>query len=173
MHYKVHYAPWENGRLWLGSAFVRIPDDKGGYSGEYGNVNAIDLNTGKIAWTVKTELPMMGGATATAGGLVFTGEGNGWFKAYDAKTGAVLWQFNCGAGANAAPAVFEVGGEEFVAVAAGGNFQISYPLGNSLFVFGLRSEERRVGKECRSGWSPYYEKRKQQYNSMSRETDEI
>src|SRR5207244_54285 len=137
MHYKVHYAPWEKGRLWLGSAFVRIPDEKGGYSGEYGNVNAIDLNTGKIAWTVKTELPMMGGATATAGNLVFTGEGNGWFKAYDAKTGAVLWSFNCGAGANAAPSVFEVDGEEFIAVAAGGNFQISYPLGNSVFVFGL------------------------------------
>src|SRR5437016_5700124 len=70
MHYKVHYAPWEKGRLWLGSAFVRVPDDKGGYSGEYGNVNAIDLNTGKIAWTVKTELTMMGGATATAGAHV-------------------------------------------------------------------------------------------------------
>ena len=69
--------------------------------------------------------------------LMFTGEGNGWFKAYDAKTGAVLWKFNCGAGANAAPSVFEVDGEEFIAVAAGGNFQISYPLGNSVFVFGL------------------------------------
>jgi glucose dehydrogenase len=95
------------------------------------------LNTGKIAWSVKTELPMMGGATATAGGLVFTGEGNGWFKAYDAKTGAVLWRFYCGAGVNAAPAVFEVDGEEFVAVAAGGNFQISFPLGDAVFVFGL------------------------------------
>jgi PQQ-dependent dehydrogenase (methanol/ethanol family) len=137
MHYKVHYAPWEKGRLWLGSAFVRIPDDKGGYSGEYGNVTAIDLNTGKIAWQQKTELPMMGGATATAGGLVFTGEGNGWFKAYDAKTGTVLWKFYCGAGVNAAPSVFELDGEEFIAVAAGGNFQISYPLGNSVFVFGL------------------------------------
>jgi len=80
---------------------------------------------------------MMGGATATAGGLVFTGEGNGWFKAYDAKTGAVLWKFYCGAGVNAAPSVFEVDGEQFVAVAAGGNFQISYPLGNAVFVFGL------------------------------------
>ena len=40
---------------------------------------------------------------ATAGGLVFAGEGNGWFKAYDAKTGTVLWKFYCGAGANAAP----------------------------------------------------------------------
>src|SRR5947207_1919775 len=137
MHYKTHYAPWERGRVWLGSAFLRIPDVKGDFSGEYGNVNAIDLKTGKIAWSVKTEQPMMGGATATAGGLVFTGEGNGWFKAYDAKTGAVLWKFNCGAGANAAPSVFEVDGEQFIAVAAGGNFQLSFPLGNTVFVFGL------------------------------------
>src|SRR5205814_1236599 len=137
MHYKVHYAPWEKGRLWLGSAFIRVPDEKGGYSGEYGLVSAIDLNTGKIAWQQKTELPMMGGATATAGGLVFTGEGNGWFKAYDAKTGTVLWKVYCGAGVNAAPSVYELDGEQFVAVAAGGNFQISYPLGNSVFVFGL------------------------------------
>src|SRR5438445_119355 len=137
MHYKVHYAPWENGRLWLGSAFIRVPDEKGGYSGEYGTVSAIDLNTGKIAWQQKTDLPMMGGATATAGGLVFTGEGNGWFKAYDAKTGTVLWKFYCGAGVNAAPSVYELDGEQFIAVAAGGNFQISYPLGNSVFVFGL------------------------------------
>src|SRR2546430_1944905 len=77
MHYKVHYAPWEKGRLWLGSAFVRVPDDKGGYSGEYGNVNALDLDTGKIAWQQKTDLPMMGGATATAGGLGFTRERTG------------------------------------------------------------------------------------------------
>jgi len=142
MHYKTHFAPWENGRLWLGSAFVRVPDAQGGYSGEYGNVNAIDLNTGKIVWSVKTDLPMMGGATATAGGLVFTGEGNGWFRAYDARTGMILWQFYCGAGVNAAPSVFELGGEEFVAVAAGGNFQISYPLGNSVFVFGLPKAPR-------------------------------
>lgn len=80
---------------------------------------------------------MIGGATATAGGLVFTGEGNGWFKAYDAKTGAVLWQFQCGAGVNAAPSVFSMDGEEFVAVAAGGNFQLHYPLGDAVFIFGL------------------------------------
>src|SRR5438094_494978 len=137
MHYKVHFSPWEKGRLWLGSAFVRVPDEKGRYPGEYGLVSAIDLNTGRIAWQQKTELPMMGGATATAGGLVFTGEGNGWVKAYDAKTGAVLWKFYCGAGVNAAPSVYQLDGEQFIAVAAGGNFQISYPLGNSVFVFGL------------------------------------
>lgn len=132
MHYKTHYAPYERGRLWLGSAFVAIPGEE-----QWGNVSAINLQTGKIAWQVKTEQPMIGGATATAGGLVFTGEGNGWFKAYDARTGAVLWQFYCGAGVNAAPSVFEVDGEQFVAVAAGGNFQLGFPLGDAVFVFGL------------------------------------
>jgi glucose dehydrogenase len=68
---------------------------------------------------------------------VFTGEGNGWFKAYDAKTGAALWKFQCGAGVNAAPAVFQVDGDEYIAVAAGGNFQLSFPLGDAVMVFGL------------------------------------
>ena len=86
MNYKTHYAPYETGRLWLGSAFVAIPGEE-----QWGYVSAIDLRTGKIAWQVKTEQPMIGGATATAGGLMFTGEGNGWFKAYDARTGKVLW----------------------------------------------------------------------------------
>ena len=132
MHYKTHYAPYERGRLWLGSAFVAIPGEA-----QWGTVSGVNLQTGKIAWQVKTDQPMIGGATATAGGLVFTGEGNGWFKAYDARTGAVLWKFYCGAGVNAAPSVFQVDGEQFVAVAAGGNFQLGFPLGDAVFVFGL------------------------------------
>ena len=132
MYYKTHYSPYETGRPWLGSAFQAIPGEA-----QWGTVTAINLQTGKKAWQVKTDQPMIGGATATAGGLVFTGEGNGWFKAYDAKSGAVLWQFYCGAGVNAAPSVFQVDGEQFVAVAAGGNFQLSYPLGDAVFVFGL------------------------------------
>jgi alcohol dehydrogenase (cytochrome c) len=132
MNYKTHYAPYETGRLWLGSAFVAIPGEA-----QWGYVSAINLKTGKIAWQVKTEQPMIGGATTTAGGLMFTGEGNGWFRAYDARTGKVLWSFFCGAGVNAAPSVFEVDGEQFVAVAAGGNFQLGYPLGDAVFVFGL------------------------------------
>jgi len=132
MHYITHYAAYVKPRLWLGSKFVAIAGEA-----QWGNVTAIDLSTGKKVWQVKTEQPMMGGATATAGGLVFTGEGNGWFKAYDAKTGGVLWQFYCGAGVNSAPSVFSVNGEEFIAVAAGGNFQLHYPLGDAVFVFGL------------------------------------
>src|SRR5438034_1054344 len=83
MYYKTHYSPYETGRPWLGSAFQTIPGEA-----QWGTVTAINLQTGKKAWQVKTDQPMIGGATATAGGLVFTGEGNGWFKAYDAKSGA-------------------------------------------------------------------------------------
>jgi glucose dehydrogenase len=132
MHYKVHTGPWEKGRLWLGSAFVAIPGEE-----QYGLYSAVDLKTGKIAWQNKVPQPMMGGALATAGGLTFTGEGNGNFNAYDSKTGKLLWQFNGGAGCNSAPMTFTHGGEQFVAVACGGNFQLSFPLGDALLVFGL------------------------------------
>ena len=132
MHYKVHNAPWEKGRLWLGSAFVAIAGEE-----QYGLYSAVDLKTGKIAWQNKVPQPMMGGALATAGGLSFTGEGNGNFNAYDSKTGKLLWQFNGGAGCNSAPMSFTHGGEQFVAVACGGNFQLSFPLGDAVLVFGL------------------------------------
>jgi PQQ-dependent dehydrogenase (methanol/ethanol family) len=132
MHYKTHSAPWEKGRLWLGSAFVAIPGED-----QYGLFSAIDLKTGKIAWQNKVPQPMMGGSLSTAGGLTFTGEGNGNFNAYDSRTGKLLWQYNGGAGCNAAPMSFEQDGEQFIAVACGGNFQLSYPLGDAVLIFGL------------------------------------
>lgn len=132
MNYITHNAPWEKGRLWLGSAFVAIPGEE-----QWGTYTAINLATGKIAWQNKVPQPMMGGALATAGGLTFTGEGNGNFNAYDSRTGKLLWQFNGGAGCNSAPMSFSYKGEQFIAVACGGNFQLNFPLGNSLYVFGL------------------------------------
>ncbi|HEY9426905.1 MAG TPA: PQQ-binding-like beta-propeller repeat protein [Gemmatimonadaceae bacterium] len=132
MLYKVHPAPYEKGRLWLGSAFNLAPG-----ASQNGTFTAIDLSTGKIAWQNQMEEPMMGGSVVTAGGLVFTGEGNGNFNAFDAKTGKLLWQFNGGAGCNAAPISFEWHGEQMIAVACGGNFQLGYPLGGAVFVFGL------------------------------------
>jgi PQQ-dependent dehydrogenase (methanol/ethanol family) len=132
MHYKTHYAAWEKGRLWLGSAFVAIPGEE-----QYGLLSAVDLKTGKIAWQNKVPQPMMGGTLSTAGGLTFTGEGNGNFNAYDSKTGKLLWQFSAGAGCNSAPMSFEHEGEQMVAVACGGNYQLSYPLGDAVIVFGL------------------------------------
>jgi alcohol dehydrogenase (cytochrome c) len=132
MNYITHTAPLEKGRLWLGSAFVAIPGEE-----QYGLFSAIDLKTGKIAWQNQVPQPMMGGSLSTAGGLTFTGEGNGNFNAYESRTGKLLWQFNAGAGCNAAPISFEQDGEQFIAVACGGNFQLSYPLGDAVMIFGL------------------------------------
>ena len=76
MTYTVESSPYPEGKLWLGGAFTNVP---GGI--QAGNVTAVDYNTGKIKWQVKTPQPMIGGILATAGGLVFAGEANGWFKA--------------------------------------------------------------------------------------------
>jgi PQQ-dependent dehydrogenase (methanol/ethanol family) len=132
MTYHVETAPYPQGKLWLGGAFKVIANEE-----QWGNVTAVDYNTGKIRWQVKTQQPMIGGILATAGGLVFTGEGNGYFKAYDAETGAMLWKFQAGAGVNAPPSSYTVDGKQYVVVGAGGNVQLDYKRGNSFIAFTL------------------------------------
>jgi len=130
MTYHVENSPYPQGKLWLGGAFKVIPTEE-----QWGNVTAVDYNTGKIRWQVKTPQPMIGGILATAGGLVFTGEGNGHFKAYDARTGAILWKFQAGAGVNAPPSSYTVDGKQYIVVAAGGNVQLDYKRGNNIIAF--------------------------------------
>ena len=130
MTYHVESSPYPKGKLWLGGAFKVMPAEE-----QWGNVTAVDYNTGKIRWQVKTPQPMIGGILATAGGLVFTGEGNGWFKAYDSGTGATLWTFQAGAGVNAPPSSYSVEGKQYIVVAAGGNVQLDYKRGNSIIAF--------------------------------------
>jgi glucose dehydrogenase len=79
----------------------------------FGTLTALDLrNRGKIAWQVKTPQPLVGGTVATAGGLVFTGESNGRFAAYDAANGARLWSFQTGANVGAPPITYAVNGRQ-------------------------------------------------------------
>jgi PQQ-dependent dehydrogenase (methanol/ethanol family) len=131
MTYTVKKEPWEKGQLWLGGAFTAIPGED-----QWGNVTAVNVDTAEIVWQARTEDPMIGGALTTAD-LVFTGEGNGSFNAYDATTGDKLWSFQGGAGVNSAPMAFEVDGKLHIAVAAGGNFQLNYKLGDAILVFAL------------------------------------
>jgi len=132
MTYTVKSTPYPEGKLWLGGSFDVITSEE-----QWGNVTAVDYNTGEIAWQVKTEQPMIGGALATAGDLVFAGEGNGKFNAYDAETGAVLWSFQAGAGVNAPPASYTIDGTQYIVVAAGGNTQLNYKRGNDIIAFTL------------------------------------
>ncbi len=132
MTYHVEEVAYPGGKLWLGGAFKTIPSEE-----QWGRLVAVNLDTGKVAWGVKTPQPLIGGVLATAGNLVFNGEASGWFKAYDAHTGKELWRYNCGAGVNAPAVSYMVGGKQYVAVAAGGNNQIDAKRGNSVFVFAL------------------------------------
>ena len=65
------------------------------------------------------------------------GESNGRFRAYDARIGNVLWTFNAGAGVNAPPSSYMVGGKQYIVVAAGGNVQIDFRRGNAIIAFTL------------------------------------
>ena len=132
MTYHVESTPYPGGKLWLGGAFKVIASEE-----QWGNVSAVDYNTGKVRWKVKTQQPMIGGIMATAGGVVYTGEGNGLFKGYDSATGNLLWKFQAGAGVNAPPVSYTVNGKQYIAVAAGGNVQLNYKRGNNIIAFTL------------------------------------
>jgi PQQ-dependent dehydrogenase (methanol/ethanol family) len=142
MTYHVEEAAYPGGKLWLGGAFKTIPSEQ-----QWGQLVAVNLDTGKIAWKAKTPQPLIGGVLATAGGVVFNGEANGWFKAYESSTGKELWKYNCGAGVNAPAVSYMVDGKQYVAVAAGGNNQIDAKRGNSVFVFALVGGGANVREE--------------------------
>jgi glucose dehydrogenase len=104
----------------------------------WGTLSAIDTrDSGKIQWQVKTEQPLVGGVLATAGDLLFTGEGNGNFNAYDSSTGRLLWQARAAAGVNAPPVTYQVDGRQYIAVAAGGNSLFGFKQGDAVMVFAL------------------------------------
>lgn len=132
MTYHVEDAKYPGGKLWLGGAFKVIASEK-----QWGRLAAVNLDTGKMAWKFDTDQPLIGGVLATAGGLVFNGEGNGLFRAFDAANGKMLWEYQCGAGVNAPAVSYMAGGKQYVAVAAGGNTQLDFKRGNSVVVFAL------------------------------------
>ncbi|MGO4158936.1 pyrroloquinoline quinone-dependent dehydrogenase [Cupriavidus sp. YAF13] len=133
MTYQVEASPYPGGKLWLGGAFKTIPAEA-----QWGKLSAVNIDTGKVVWDYKTEQPLIGGVLATAGGLVFNGEGNGLFRAFDAATGKKLWEYQCGAGVNAPAVSYMVGGKQYIAVAAGGNTQLDFKRGNSVLVFAVQ-----------------------------------
>jgi glucose dehydrogenase len=139
MYYKVRNEPYKPPAMWLGGAFVGTGEP------QYGLFSAVDLKTGKIAWQQKVKDPMIGGAVATAGGVVFTGTKDRQFLAFDAKSGKQLWRFQAAGGVNGPPVSYAVGGRQFVAVPAGGNFQINAPRSDELLAFALPAEGGAAG----------------------------
>jgi PQQ-dependent dehydrogenase (methanol/ethanol family) len=117
---------WEAGKSFYGGGTRRASgDDASGKS-----LKAIDIQTGKIAW----EIPDIGGGIlgsglmATAGGLIFYGDGYGAFIAADATNGKLLWHFNTSQSWKGGPMTYTMDGDQYIGVAAG----------STILAFGLR-----------------------------------
>jgi len=117
---------WEAGKSFYGGTTKRIPSDPA--AGKV--LKALDIQTGKTAW----EIADVGGSIlgsglmATAGGLIFYGDGKGAFVAADATNGTRLWHFNTNERWKAGPMTYVVDGNQYIGVAAG----------TTILVFGLR-----------------------------------
>jgi lanthanide-dependent methanol dehydrogenase len=93
---------------------------KAGPGGNRGAVTAWDPVGAKIAWEVKENFPVWSGTMVTASDLVFYGTMDGWFKAVNARTGDLLWQFKCGSGIVGQPIAYKgPDGREYIAVQSG------------------------------------------------------
>jgi len=82
-------------------------------------VDGVDLFTQKAVWSDRTRAPQTGAALATGGGLVFAGALDRYFRAYDDKTGKILWQMRASNIVNSFPITYSVKGKQYVAVAVG------------------------------------------------------
>ncbi len=84
-----------------------------------GRLIAWDPVAQKARWKVPHETLWNGGTLATAGNLVFQGTADGYFSAYDARTGAIRWRFDAGLGIISAPSTYLVDGRQYVSVLVG------------------------------------------------------
>ena len=79
-----------------------------GSDGRYGVLEAVDMTTRKPLWIRRTREVPMSSLLATAGGLLFGGSSDRSFRAYDARTGEVLWETRLNSSPNATPITFSV-----------------------------------------------------------------
>jgi alcohol dehydrogenase (cytochrome c) len=137
---------YKAGLPFLGETFEVKPEP--GSSG-WGEVQAIDANTGMQKWKYETKLPWNGPLLATKGGLVFGGTVDQQFIAFDSATGKPLWTAHTSSGIIGVPTTYQVDGKQYVAVLAGyggatpiwagpaGKATENVPLGGKLYVFAL------------------------------------
>ncbi len=109
---------------------------------QVGTVQAISAETGETRWRYDQRAATMS-LVATGGGLVFGGDVNGRFRAFDHETGEILWEINLGSSVSGYPITYAVAGRQYVAVSTGTQRfldltpELRPSSGNNLFVFAL------------------------------------
>jgi alcohol dehydrogenase (cytochrome c) len=106
---------YTEGKPWLGSSDSYGTSD----SKAVGHVTALDIALGTVKWTYTTPTPIVAGVTATAGGLVFTGDLAGNVYAFDERSGSVLKKLAVNAPVGGGVIAYEYGSKQYIAVAAG------------------------------------------------------
>jgi alcohol dehydrogenase (cytochrome c) len=101
---------------WYQASTVEAPRNQHGT----GAILAVDPTTGATKWRFDLVSTPSAGMLATAGGLVFSGDRQGYLIAFDAQTGHVLWKFQTGGSVSAPPISYALAGKQYIAVAAGG-----------------------------------------------------
>ena len=110
------------GRVFMSGGMKKMPEP------DYGAVRALDPTTGAITWEFKLPTPSLAGVMSTASGLVFAGDNEGNFNAFDSRTGRRLWSYRMGSLIwGAAPTTVTLDGQQLVLL----------PSGNTLVAFGL------------------------------------
>jgi alcohol dehydrogenase (cytochrome c) len=108
----------------MGGTLRRSPDVG------YGALRAIDPTTGQLKWELRHPTPAWSGVVSTAGGVVFTGDNEGFFIVADAKTGKELWRYQTGSPIYASPTTYAIDGRQYVIMPSGSiltTFAVSAP----------------------------------------------
>jgi alcohol dehydrogenase (cytochrome c) len=90
-----------------------------GSDGNIGRLDAVNWSTGKIIWSVRQRISITSATVATAGGVIFAGDADRWFRAYSQTDGKVLWKTRLNDVINAYPITYAVKGKQYVAVVTG------------------------------------------------------
>jgi alcohol dehydrogenase (cytochrome c) len=124
---------------WTGSSELRHPF--GVQDSAWGGwLSAVDAESGALRWRYRSPTPLVAGVTATAGGLVFTGDLRGDLMAFDGRAGSVLWRFPGGEPIGGGVVTYRAGGRQLVAAAVGMHAPVTWKLKSPparVLVFGL------------------------------------
>lgn len=117
-------TPTQKQRKLIGDIFLGLANGEFGTLlpgwRNHGSISAIDVNTGRRVWKIRTPEPERGGVTTTASGLAFAGGGDGLLRAFETRTGKVLWTFQTGFQIASGPSVYSVGDKQYIAITVGG-----------------------------------------------------
>jgi alcohol dehydrogenase (cytochrome c) len=87
--------------------------------GSFGALRALDPLTGTLKWELRHPSASWGGVLSTAGGLVFSGDNDGYIFAADARSGKDLWRYQTGAPIYAPPTTYMIDNRQYVIMPAG------------------------------------------------------